>query len=105
MFLKDRGIPFETKRSCQPSLSISKNKGAQLQFVVDKPENCAMSEKAGTSHTLTVAVSDSDLIADATITITVVDVDENNAPVIAAQTFSIAEDLVANGTVAEVSGY
>lgn len=58
--------------------------------------------ETATTHTITVQVSDGDLSASAQITINVIDVDENVAPQIAAQTFTAAEDLAANGTVAEV---
>ncbi len=56
--------------------------------------------ETATTHDLTVQVSDGDLSASAPITINVTDVDE--VPNIAAQTFTIAENLAANGTVAEV---
>ncbi|MEE9363632.1 MAG: BspA family leucine-rich repeat surface protein [Cellulophaga sp.] len=53
--------------------------------------------ETATTHDLTVQVSDGDLSATAQITINVTDVDE--VPNIAAQTFTIAEDLAANGTI------
>ncbi|NJK82442.1 MAG: hypothetical protein HC912_00085 [Saprospiraceae bacterium] len=49
------------------------------------------------SYTLTVQVSDGDLTDEATVNISVTDVNENQTPVIAAQTFSIIENS-ANGT-------
>jgi len=52
--------------------------------------------ETATSHTLTIAVSDGKLSANAAITINVVDVDENVAPVIAAQSFSVAENTTAS---------
>ena len=56
--------------------------------------------ETATTHEITVQVSDGDLTASAQITINVTDVDE--VPNIAAQTFTIAEDLAANGTIGVV---
>ena len=58
--------------------------------------------ETATTHDITVQVSDGDLSAVAPITINVIDVDENDAPQIAAQTFTVAEDLAANGIIGTV---
>ena len=58
--------------------------------------------ETATSHIITVQVSDGELTASAEITINVVDVDENVAPVIAAQNFSIAENATASTEIANV---
>lgn len=70
---------------------LSLNTGQNLDF------------ETATTHTIIVRVSDGQLDATATITITVVDVDENTMPTIAAQEFTVAEDIsdaTAIGTVA-----
>ena len=46
-----------------------------------------------TTHTITVSVSDGSLTASNDVTIKVTDVAENTAPVIAAQEFTVAEDI------------
>lgn len=58
--------------------------------------------ETATSHIITVQVSDGELTASAKITINVVDVDENVAPVISAQTFSIAENATASTEIANI---
>ncbi len=55
------------------------------------------------SHTLSVAVTDGKLTSNAAVTITVVDVDENVAPTIAAQTFSIDENSATNTVIGTVA--
>lgn len=60
---------------------LSLNAGQSLDF------------ETASSHSIVVRVSDGQLEATATITITVVDVDENTMPTIAAQEFTVAEDV------------
>ncbi len=55
------------------------------------------------SHTLSVDVTDGKLTSNAAVTITVVDVDENVAPTIAAQTFSIDENSATNTVIGTVA--
>ncbi len=56
------------------------------------------------SHTITVEVSDDELKATAKITITVIDVNENIAPVIEKQSFTIAEDVLDDAEIGTVAG-
>ena len=55
------------------------------------------------TYTLTVQVSDGTTSAEATVTINVTDAGGNEAPTIAAQTFSVAEDAAANTPVGTVT--
>ncbi|WP_291867235.1 cadherin domain-containing protein [Maribacter sp.] len=55
-------------------------------------EGVSLDYETTPTHTVIVQVSDGDLSATATITVNVIDVDENVAPVMAAQTFSVAEN-------------
>lgn len=58
--------------------------------------------ETATSHTITVAVSDGDLSAQADVVITVIDVNENTGPAVTTSTFDAAEniaDSVIIGTV------
>ncbi|MDW7695124.1 cadherin domain-containing protein [Flammeovirgaceae bacterium SG7u.111] len=58
--------------------------------------------ETATNHTITVAVSDGDLETEVDITITVVDVNENTAPEINAQTFSIRENIDVRSAIATI---
>ncbi len=55
-----------------------------------------------TEHKITVEVSDGAMTASAEITIKVTDVDENEAPVIEDQTFTVAEDISATDLIGQV---
>ncbi len=55
-----------------------------------------------TSHEITIGVTDGKTKATAKVTITVIDADENMPPVIAAQTFSVAENSAVNTVVGTV---
>ncbi|CAM1346266.1 cadherin domain-containing protein [Tenacibaculum crassostreae] len=55
-----------------------------------------------TSHVITVEVSDGAMTSSAEITIKVTDVDENEAPVIENQTFTVAEDISATDLIGQV---
>ncbi len=59
--------------------------------------------ETATSHAITVQVSDGSLSASATITINVTDVAENTAPAIAAQSFTVAEDIDATTAIGTVT--
>ncbi len=59
--------------------------------------------ETATSHAITVQVSDGSLSASATITINVTDVAENTAPAIAAQSFTVAEDIDAATDIGTVT--
>ncbi|GAB5476062.1 MAG: hypothetical protein Mars2KO_41610 [Maribacter sp.] len=49
------------------------------------------------SHTLSIEVTDGEASANADVTIAVVDVNENQAPLFAAQTFSVTENVIGRG--------
>ena len=59
--------------------------------------------ETATSHTITVTVNDGELSTSADMTINVIDEAENVAPVIADQTFTVAEDVDDNSIVANVA--
>ncbi|MEE9363631.1 MAG: cadherin domain-containing protein [Cellulophaga sp.] len=65
-------------------------------------EGKSLDYETATTHTVMVQVSDGDLSATATITVNVIDVDENVAPVILAQTFNITEDATASTEIANI---
>lgn len=54
------------------------------------------------SYTITVEVSDGKDNAEAQVTVTVTDINENTAPVINAQTFTVAEDIMDTTEIAAV---
>ncbi|CAM1359618.1 hypothetical protein TSEDIMI_130066 [Tenacibaculum sediminilitoris] len=56
-----------------------------------------------TEHKITVEVSDGDKKSSAGITIKVTDVDENEAPIIENQTFTVAEDILDTDIIGTVS--
>ncbi len=59
----------------------------------------ALDFETKTSHTLSIDVTDGEATANAAVTITVVDVNENQAPVFTAQTFTIGENAALNTEV------
>lgn len=61
--------------------------------VISLQEDRSLDFENQTSHTITVQVSDGVLSASATITINVTDVQENAAPVIADQSFTVSESI------------
>lgn len=88
------------------SFSITTNDNGLFEITTGGELSLASSQnldfETTTSHTITVQVSDGSLTASAEITINVTDVDENTAPTMDDQEFSVTEDIaddVVIGTV------
>ncbi|MBO6661869.1 MAG: cadherin domain-containing protein [Roseivirga sp.] len=105
---EDDALTFEITQNSYNAVSAGQNTVQTKLFEInDKGELSLISGRAldyenKTTHTLAVKVSDGELSNTADITINVVDVDENESPVIADQTFTVAENIPLGSSIGDI---
>lgn len=102
------GTIVATDADAEDTLSFSITTSTNTLFEITETgaislrENQSLDFETAVTHSITVRVSDGISASSAAITINVTDIDENSAPSIADQSFTVAEDLADTTTIGTI---